>query len=305
MTERNELNSGNEDSAGSAPVEDEITPEAAFELVAHETRIAVLQTLQAAGGGPLSFGDIRERIGVTDPGQCHYHVDKLCDHFVWSTDDGYRLSPAGWQLVGALLSGSITATIDEETVAVGGSCTACGGDLVAHFRQSGVTIICTDCRFVQTDPDIPPALVEDWPSSELPEVVGRYTLQMEVDAAHGFCPNCRGRVSRGVVTPTDASAPDWFDGGTVEALVVTDCHRCGKWWHATPSVAALAEPAVVALYHDHGIDPREQPWWALDGLTIGSTTVRKDPLHVHVPIDLGDGKEVIFDEDFEFVETYE
>ncbi|SDJ34645.1 Helix-turn-helix domain-containing protein [Halovenus aranensis] len=288
---------------GPSYVEDELSPEAAFELAAHETRIAVLQTLQAANGGPLSFGEIRERVGVDDPGQCHYHVDKLCDRFVRKTDRGYTLTPAGWQLMGALLSGSVTSSIPEEAVDAGGACSECGGGLSAYFRKSGVTIACTACKSVQTDPDIPPAMFEDWPLEDLPEVVGRHTRRMELDAAHGFCPNCRGRVSRGVVTPADEAAPDWFDGQETDAIVLTDCQRCGRWWHAVPSIAALAEPAVIALHHDHGIDLRERPWWTLDHLAVGDVALTSNPTRVRIPIALGDGWTVVFDDAFDFVET--
>jgi len=282
--------------------EEDVSPASAFDLVAHEIRVAVIEALGEADGGPLSFGEIRDRVGVDDPGQCHYHVDRLCDRFVKSGEDGYELSPAGWQLVGALRSGGLTSALPAQSVSADGSCPGCGGDLVAHLRQTGVTVVCVDCQTVQTDPDVPPAILDGWSLEELPAVVGRYVRRWEVDAAHGFCPNCEGRVDRGVATPGEEQAPDWLTGDRFEAVVVTDCRRCGRWWHAAPSIAALAEPAVVALYHQQGIDLRHRPWWTLDGLTVGDATVAENPRRVQVPIDLGNGWTVIFDEAFEFVE---
>lgn len=285
-----------------AAVEENLTPAAALELAAHETRVAIIETLRAADGGPLSFGDIRERIDIDDPGQCHYHVNKLCDRFVRKTDDGYQLSPAGWRLIGALLSGAVTASLPEQTVSTDGSCGTCGGDLQAHLRKSGVTVVCVECKLAQTDPDIPPAILEDWPYEEIPAVVGRYLRRNEIAAAHGFCPNCDGRVDRTVATPGEEAAPDWFEEAHAEAVVVTTCRRCGKWWHGFPSIPALAYPAAVALFEQHGIDLRERPWWTLDQIDIGGAAVTADPRRVRVPLSLGDGWTLVFDGDFEFVE---
>lgn len=287
----------------STVVAEQVSPATAFSLVAHETRVEILEALRAADGGPLSFGEIRETVGVDDPGQCHYHVDRLTARFIRTSDEGYRLSPAGWQLVGAVVSGGLTASLSPETVSAAGSCSECDGSLVARLRASGVTVECVACSHVQTDPDLPPGILIDWPRAEIPRVVGRYLRRWEVDAAHGFCPNCDGRVDRVVSIPTDPTAPDWFDGDGVDAVVVTECRQCGFWWHAAVPIAALAEPSVVAFHHEHGIDLREHPWWTLDHLEIGTASVTENPRRVTVPMELdGERRTFIFDGGFEFVD---
>ena len=284
-------------------VAERMSPAAAFELVAHETRVAVLEALRAADGGPLEFGEIREAVGVEDPGQCHYHVDRLTDRFVRRTDGGYCLSPAGWRLVGAVVSGGLTASLSSERVAAEGSCSECDGSLVARLREGGVTVACADCGFVQSDPDIPPDVLTNWRREEIPTVVGRYLHRWSVDAAHGFCPNCEGRVDRVVATPADPAAPEWYEGGEVDALVVTECRRCGFWWHAAVPIAALAEPSVVAFHHEHGVDLRDSPWWTLEHLEIGAASVSEDPRRVRVPMELdGDERVFVFDGGFEYVD---
>lgn len=280
-----------------------VSPAAAFELVAHEIRVGVLEALRAADGGPLTFGEIREAVAVDDPGQCHYHVDRLTDRFVRKTDEGYLLSPAGWRLVGAVVSGGLTASLSTETVSAEGACSKCDGTLVARLRVGGVTVECVDCGFVQSDPDIPPGILTDWPREEIPRVVGRYLRRWEIDAAHGFCPNCEGRVDRKVATATDPAAPGWFEGENVAALVVTECRRCGFWWHAAIPIAALAEPAVVAFHHEHGVDLRARPFWTLDHLDIGAASVSEAPRRVAVPMELGgEERTFVFDGTFGFVE---
>lgn len=284
------------------PVDERISPDAAFELVAHETRVEVLEALRTADGGPLSFGEIRDAVGVDDPGQCHYHVDRLVDQFVDRTDAGYRLSPAGWRLVGAIVSGGLTSSLSTETVAADGACSECGGLLEATVRPAGVTVECRACSFVETDPDVPPAALAGRSSSEIGRTVGRYARRMEADAAHGFCPNCEGSVTRTVTAPSDDAAPAWFEGEAADAVVVTECDHCGYWWHAMPSIAVLVEPAVIAFHHEHGIDLREHPWWALDSVTVGTADLTEGPRRVTVPMVLDDDvRTFVFDGEFEFV----
>jgi hypothetical protein len=283
-------------------VADRVPPAEAFELVAHETRVAVLETLRVADGGPLAFGEIRESVGVDDPGQCHYHVDRLVGQFVDRTGEGYRLSPAGWRLAGAIVSGGLTASLAPETVPAEGACSECGGSLDASVRPGGVSVECRDCGFVETDPDVPAAALAGRPSSELGRTVGRYIRRMEVDAAHGFCPNCEGGVTRGVAAPSDDTAPAWFEGEAADAVVVTDCDYCGYWWHAMVSIAALVEPAVIAFHHEHGIDLRERPWWTLESVTVGTAELAEGPRRIAVPMELdGDARTFVFDGAFELV----
>ncbi|MFW5935614.1 MAG: DUF7351 domain-containing protein [Halolamina sp.] len=287
-------------------VADRVPPADAFELVAHETRVAVLEALRRADGGPLSFGDIRAAVGVDDPGQCHYHVDRLVGQFVERADEGYSLSPSGWRLVGAVVSGGLTASLSEESVDADGVCSECGGALEASVRSAGVTVGCKDCSFIEADPDVPPAALAGRGESEIARTVGRWARRMETDAAHGFCPNCEGSVTRTVAAPADDAAPGWFDGDAVEAVVVTDCDHCGYWWHSMVPIAALVEPAVVAFHHEHGIDLRERPWWTLESVEIGAAELTADPRRVRVPMEIDDdARTFVFGDEFGFVRERE
>jgi DNA-binding transcriptional ArsR family regulator len=103
--------------------------EAAFAAVADELRVGILRELWHADE-PLSFSELRERVGVRDSGRFNYHLGELRGRFVEKTGDGYDLRFAGRKLVGGLHSGAYT----EEAEPVGpqpvdGSCVACGGDL--------------------------------------------------------------------------------------------------------------------------------------------------------------------------------
>jgi len=297
-----------DDDSGAASVQEDISPAAAFELVADETRTRILLELRRAvsqdgSGSRVQFSELRDRVDVADSGRFNYHLDRLQDRFVRKTGQGYELSPAGWQLIGALLSGSVTSSLPDRTVAAEGSCVECDGRLEATLRDAGVTVECVDCGYVQTNPDVPPAIFEGWPDDEIPRVVGRYLRREEVDAALGFCSNCEGRVDRVVAAPGDEAAPEWFDGEGADAVLVTECRRCGDWWHAALPIAALAEPAVVCFHYEHDIDLRARPGWTLDHLDFGTATLRESPRRVHIQMELdGDARTFVFDGCFEFVE---
>lgn len=127
----------------------------------------MLEALQETDGGPLSFGEIRDRVGVDNPGQCHYHLDQLYDRFVQQGEDGYGQSPAGWWLVGALRSGALTSTLTVQSVSADGSCLDCGGEFgrtLPPDRCDG-RVDLPD----RTDRDVPPAFLDDWPLEELPQ----------------------------------------------------------------------------------------------------------------------------------------
>ena len=64
-----------------------LQPDEAFVTLGNETRIEILRALQDAGG-PLAFSELRDRVGVDDPGQFNYHLGKLAGHFVRKDEGG-------------------------------------------------------------------------------------------------------------------------------------------------------------------------------------------------------------------------
>jgi len=280
------------------------TPEEAFGLVAHETRLDTLRVLNDADG-PLSFGDLRDRVGVRDPGQFNYHLGKLTGRFVRQDDDGYRLLPAGRRIVGSMLSGGYTHEFEGDTVSVDGRCRDCGGPLAAEFRPARLRIYCSECGFVHTEPQVPPRLFEHWDRSDAATVVDRWTKRIEFSAAVGLCHYCDGRVDRVIRLPDEQEAPDWFEGEVAAATVVTECRRCGHWWHSILPVAAVVHPAVVAFHHQHGVDVRDTPFWNLEWLAPGmATVVSESPLRVDLRVTLdGETRVFGFDRDLDLVEV--
>ncbi|WP_265110136.1 ArsR/SmtB family transcription factor [Halosolutus halophilus] len=98
-------------------------PTDALEVLGNETRIAILRAL-AEVDEPLSFSELRERVGIRDSGKFNYHLTRLCEYFVRETDGGYELGPAGTRLIANV---EPTGT-PLETTSTDGPCPVCGDE---------------------------------------------------------------------------------------------------------------------------------------------------------------------------------
>jgi len=282
-------------------VADEGVPaEEAFELLAHATRVGVLEALSAADG-PVAFSELRERVGVRDPGQFNYHLGKLRGWFVAGEDGEYELTAAGRRVVGAVRSGAYTGELDGETVALDASCLECGGGMELGFRAEGVRITCTDCGFDYTHADVPAGVVTGDSAVEAAERVERHLSARQATADRGLCPNCEGDVDRRVRLPSDDDAPDWLDD-FADAVVQYRCTRCAENWHSMVPVVVASHPAVAGFLYEHGVDVRETPNWELDWIGDGVRVASTDPLRMDVTARAGDAERTFtFDADLDVV----
>ncbi|WP_223302138.1 helix-turn-helix domain-containing protein [Haladaptatus sp. R4] len=155
------------------PIVTRRSPDEAFGLLGNETRFRILRVLNDADGS-LQFSELRSRVGADDPGGFNYHLGKLTGQFVRETDDGYAIASPGERIVGAVLSGWLTAEFGAGSVPVDGACIHCGGRLEAVFRDHGITIDCTDCEWAFTDPEIPAGVMEGFDATDAPTVVARW-----------------------------------------------------------------------------------------------------------------------------------
>ncbi|MFC4450176.1 winged helix-turn-helix domain-containing protein [Halorussus aquaticus] len=279
-----------------------LPPDEAFELLAHETRFRILETLNETDGS-LAFSELRERVGVDDPGQFNYHLGKLTDRFVTSSDEGYELAAPGWRVVGAVLSGGYTKALDADPIETDVPCLSCESGMELRFRGEKVQIQCPECDETYTNIPIPAGIFEGVSPDEAPGVVDSWLKRLHSTANYGFCPNCDGKLDQTVLLPGDEDVPeDWETDD--EAIVSYTCTRCGFSWYSSFPFPAVLHPAVVGVYHDHGIDMRETPFWNLDGLQADSATVTSSaPLRVEVTTTVGEQRICFtFDEDMNVVE---
>lgn len=293
-----------EDAADDSVVVERLPADEAFELLAHETRVRILEALKRVDGGPIAFAELRREVGVRDPGQFNYHLGKLTPRFVRNGEDGYELTGAGGQVVGAVLSGGYTKSLDADPIPMDAACMECDGQMEIRLTEDRVRVTCQECESDYTNIDVPPGVLDGWPREEVPAVVDRWLKQLTQGTEYGFCRNCDGHLERTVYAASDDDAPAWVREEDLDAIVGFECHRCGANWHSIVEVTILTHPAVAAFHYEHGVDLRTTPYWDLDWLDPSLATVAsEDPLRIEVPIALDDETRVfVFDADLDVVD---
>ncbi|WP_290818671.1 helix-turn-helix domain-containing protein [Halovivax sp.] len=283
-------------SNGDERVVDALDPAEAFELLAHETRFAILEALNDADG-PVAFSELRAAVGADDPGGFNYHLRKLTGRFVRDGDDGYEIAGPGRQVVGAVLSGVYTYRLDADPVSMPAACLGCGGDMETRFDETAVRMVCLSCDTTFHPIAIPPGVLEGWPRERTPDAIDRWVRHIRQTAELGLCYTCGGRTRRRV-DPLDEDAPAHLLRLDLAAVVENWCGRCGAHWREFPAAGVLAKPSVIAFHHEHGLDVQKTPFWELDWLETGvSSIAAADPLRVEVPIEIEDETLVVTTDD--------
>ncbi|KTG30309.1 winged helix-turn-helix domain-containing protein, partial [Haloferax profundi] len=232
--------------------------ENAFSLLADETRLAILRVLADSPDEPLTFSQLRERVGVTDSGRFNYHLGKLTGLFVKKSDAGYEIRLAGWTVVGAILAGSYTRGDDVGPLPVETPCPTCDGQVEATYADERMHVRCTDCDKTITDAGIPPGVFEGYDDADIPEVAEQYVLSLFAQARNGFCVTCQGRMKPHLSTESDDPHPETV---CEDAMAVYKCTRCREELNSGVGLAYLDHPAVVSFYYDHGVDLSQPNLW--------------------------------------------
>jgi hypothetical protein len=87
---------------------DELSPDEAFWLLGDQMRTAILHAVWESSEEPITFTEIRDRIGRPDSGKFNYHLDKLVGQFLSKGEGGYTLTQAGRDVVRAVMAGTLT-----------------------------------------------------------------------------------------------------------------------------------------------------------------------------------------------------
>lgn len=266
-------------------------PEDAFGLVANELRFEMVEALWDAETDderPLSFSTLRERVGLRDSGQFNYHLDKLTPRFVRQVEDGYELTYAGRQVVGAAVSGTYTdadVTVDPVDA---GDCPQCAATIEAEYDQGSIVIECVDCDLTITDGlPAPPVLAAHHDPAELPAVFNRLVQVRMRTLFEGFCTLCGGPVDSTPIPFLDDD-PDYDDTGDGEIGVVHRCQACEREIYSTVVGSVIDHPAVAGVYDDHGVDLRQTPVWELDWVGDSISTVESErPPRLRIDLEVG------------------
>lgn len=256
------------------------SPEEVFSALASDIRIDILLAMMQRPDEPLEFSALRSWVGVDDPGQFHYHLDKLVNTFVRKTDDGYELTHAGREVVGAIYAGTYTANAAVEHIPLGELCITCGGNLYLEYADESVTIRCEDCERQSDDYPFPPRGLDQFSREELATVIGRWMDHYIGGLTAGFCPVCTGQVDGELVIDHGKERLAEFP-----AHAAYMCRRC-QTTHAVPGPAPVhTHPSFRHFIHTHGFDVQAPIWQVYDAMgRPDSRILSDDPARLEVSI---------------------
>jgi len=248
-----------------------------FGALSHPRRLQILEALgerltEAPEEPSVGFSDLRRRIGMRDSGNFNYHLDRLVGQFVRKTDDGYRLTAAGLQVVAAAISGVYEAGEPLGPAAIGDDCPACGAALTAQYEAGLLTVSCPDGHEFRNQ--LPRGSVDERGLDGIVELLTLRTHQDMELASEGVCPVCNAQLDWSGEPSLGAEFPHFSN----------QCERCGAIVEVPVVVPLLADPAVVAFYHEQGIDIRRRPLWAPEFYRGVDVETRTDPLRIDVAV---------------------
>lgn len=305
----------------------------ALKLLSDETRLAILLALWEAYDpyGPaqtMSFSELYDRVAIRDTANFTYHLDKLTDHFVEKTNNGYQLRNAGLIFVRTIIAG---AGLEESAIPATEldiSCTRCGeARMEISYRDGTIYLMCPECEGYAATEELPhgtiavfefdPAGLADRSPLELlaaGAIMSRNNLRM---MREGVCPACSG--------PIDASLRlcEEHDVGTSEvcpncgtrdsARVRYICKVCKRKSSRPVELTVVEHPTVISFYDDHDIDVRRniddmegfvrgaELIWAMD-----HTIVSIDPVRIRVTVPCEDEElHLMLDENRDVVDISE
>lgn len=268
----------------------------ALDLLGHELRLAIIERLaveRRENWHPqgLGFADLRKAVGADDAGQFNYHLDELVGTFVEKRDDEYVLTTAGFDVAGSVRAGTYADDAPSFSVTLDRTCVRCDRRLAAAYEDGTLLVHCEDHGVVHSN-SLPPAAAAGRDPEAVIALADLNARNQLERALAGACVHCWGRVA--VETPVDL--PDVVRqqhraGGdhTEQVLVEFDCRDCGMTFWTPASVTVVRHPAVVSLYHEHGVDLRERDHLDLEFVDGTNGVVEStDPVRVRVDVALGD-----------------
>jgi DNA-binding transcriptional ArsR family regulator len=303
--------------------EHELTPDRAFAILGHETRLAILFELwkqrrpdEHVPQHPVSFTELRKAVGMRDGSQFNYHLKPLVNRFVHHDEDGYILRREGERVVSAILAGTFTDEVVFDAVPDDRPCPICGGQTVFECNTDRTlgyfAIRCTECEgaFGGTGFDGALSLTESLSvvgtRSRNPEEFYQALVVMAkhqiMSAVEGVCPYCTGTMS---VTPL-VCGNHHVDPGRrcascdtiFEVMFVRVCDVCQQMTSVPSNRCLLTEPRVLVFLEDHGYDPWEE-WIRIElELVQRQTTLSEDPFELEVVLEADEDRLVaILDEE--------
>lgn len=305
--------------------EHETSVEDAFQLLADDTRLAILQALwetyDPMEPSPLAFSDLRERIGVDDPGRLNYHLGELVAHFIRRTEDGYVLREAGKRVMRVVISGTAIDDVTIEPTEIDVSCIFCGGSTEISYEDGLLSHRCRQCRSrcvadyppgLLSQEELPPAGLLNRTTDDIYPSTRVWLKHREASVMDGVCPECAGPMPVASIricenhhpVPTDDEVCDSC-GSIFWGVVHHVCDVCKFHMQLPTLLYPPTHPAVLAFYYEHNVEfdiaSHEQRAHLLE---YKEEVVSEDPfkLRTTIPLD-GDTLRITFDEQMTVVDV--
>lgn len=238
-----------------------------FSRLANTIRLEVLHVL-ARESTPLPYGELFERVSVSDSGQFNYHLRQLRGEYVRQTDDGYELRQTGVRAANVLASNTLQKGIERPPSEIESECGRCGSTHVEIGYQQGEALVrCRACDRSLTRFDFPPEAARTLSLDAFVDAYAQRTRKYVALADDGICPFC----SHQMTTAVRLSAATQSDSIPVAA----ECSECPAGIRAPIGLVLLNRPRVSTAFYDAGVDFSETPFWERRWCTFGAPTVHQ------------------------------
>lgn len=251
----------------------------AFAAIGHETRVEILEALARTdrANRPLSFSELRDRVGDVDSSRFNYHLDTLAGHFLERSEAGYDFRSAGERVAEAILSGAVSEDAEIERTEIDQACQYCGAPIELEYREERLWTYCTECAGTygssnpqesgETDvPDeygflgllnLPSAGIRDRTPSEIHSAALSWQQAEQLLSADGTCPRCSAPMDEWLTLCEnhDADGPRCGDcGNRYAAQHSASCTNCVHSHRVLFGAALLDSTSLQAFLTEHGLN---------------------------------------------------
>lgn len=292
----------------------------AFAILGNETRMAILQALwdqrdsfASTEANTLSFTELRERVGVADPGQFNYHINRLVGEFIKRTEHGYALRANAVQVLRAAIVRRERVDITLPTTEAAHPCPFCSATVEVTYGDEKLVVCCTEHPrahgsdilaggTLMNSPVFQPTGIADRTGQDLWEALFDHVVSAAFGLLRGVCPVCTA-VPATIVEHCHTHVDDGRCercGSTQGVTATVRCQTCSFAWRGPAWVTVMPHPDVIGFFHNRGV--------VADGgftlemystfLTSRQTLRSHDPLVVDVFVEqAGDALTATFDEE--------